>query len=199
MLTLILLLSSVLTEFMSCPNWDNIVRALPNMDILKIICSYAGQVVVDKQQNTKYFYWFFIKTFYTHLESVPIIFHLGDGVHSSLINAFGVLGPINITDGEYIESTTSYRNISNIVYVDFPGLGFGLSDNHEAKTIDQLNNEFTEFLSIFFNLYPVLKKNKFYILGIHHTAKIAISFGDYIEKTNAFSAQAMRISVGNIG
>ena len=173
-------------ELISCPNWENIVRSLPKMDILKIICSYSGQITVNEKDGSKYFYWFFIKTYYTHLEAVPIMFHLGDGMHSSLLNVFSVLGPITIEGDEYFESETSYRNISNVVYVDYPGFGFALTDNHNAANEDKIKAEFYNFFFKFFEMYSVLKKNKFYIIGMKYTAKLAVMIGSYLQ-TMGFS------------
>ena len=184
MLVLLLLLmqDAARGELISCPNWENIVRSLPKMDILKIICSYSGQITVNEKEGSQYFYWFFIKTYYTHLESVPIVFHLGDGIHSSLLNVFSVLGPITIENDEYVESETSYRNISNVVYIDYPGFGFGLSDNHNSADEDTIKAEFYSFFSIFFTMYSVLKKNKFYIVGMQYTAKLAVMVGEYLQQ-----------------
>jgi len=130
----------------SCPKWNNSVRSLPEMDILKIICSYSGFINVDTQNSTKYFYWFFLKEYYTHLQSTPIIFYIGDGLTSTFLNIFSALGPIQIYWGRYLQNYDSYTNISNIVYVDLPGIGFSITDNMELRTAQDLSFEFYSFI-----------------------------------------------------
>lgn len=67
-----------------------------------------------------------------------------------------------------MNKATRWNQYAHLLFVDQPfGAGFSYSNdnNHIVNSTEDAANTFIEFLTKFFNHYPRLKANKFYIFG----------------------------------
>ncbi|KAJ3186415.1 Cell death protease [Irineochytrium annulatum] len=96
---------------------------------------------------------------------VPVV---GDEV-SSLLGSFIENGPVAIKDnGSLGANLHSWHKLANIVYLEQPvgtGFSFTATPAGNARSENQVGNDFYTFLDGFFTIFPNLKKNKLFITG----------------------------------
>lgn len=141
-------------------------------------CQYAGTFQVGPavgSDNHNLFYWFFRH----EDENAPLVLWLNGGPGSS--SMFGLFlegGPLRVTrTGSGIDdlklgpAVDSWADTYNIVFLDQPvNTGFSFGDTTLTSMQDG-SKEFVNFLVQFYEKYPELKENEFYLTGESYAGK----------------------------
>lgn len=131
------------------------------------------------------FFWFFPAKY--NYESNPITLWLsgGPGV-SSLHELFLAHGPYELTmDLELILREYSWNNESSVIYLDNPvGTGFSFAKGIECYSTNQshITKNAVNALEQFFELFPELKDNQFFLTGESYGGKYVPSIGNAIHQ-----------------
>uniref|UniRef100_A0A1B0D2X8 Carboxypeptidase n=1 Tax=Phlebotomus papatasi TaxID=29031 RepID=A0A1B0D2X8_PHLPP len=141
---------------------------------LNWIESHSGYFTVDKKYNSNMFFWFFRAKIDS--ENAPVVLWLQGGPGaSSLFGMFAENGPFSVTeDLDYPPRKYSWHINHNIIYIDNPvGTGFSFTDNDSGYSNNEasIGKNLYEALRQFFQLFPELRKNSFYITGESYAGK----------------------------
>lgn len=160
--------------------------------------SYAGYLTVDKAFNSNMFFWYFPAQ--NSPETSPVILWLQGGPGAtSLIGLFGENGPFEVKTkkGLKLRPYTWTAN-HNVVYIDNPvGTGYSFTDEggyaqNETKVGADLYNALIQF----FQLFPDLQKNEFYVSGESYAGKYVPAIGYTILKNNPGAKLKINLQVG---
>ncbi|KAK7574415.1 hypothetical protein V9T40_011606 [Parthenolecanium corni] len=157
-------------------------RELSNVEpFLKGIVSNSGFFTVNETYNSNIFFWFFRKEG-KDWDSAPLVLWLQGGPGcSSLYGLFEENGPFFVTKRGLKRRKYSWTKDFNVLYIDQPiGSGFSFTNSSSGyiSTQEQVADHLYEALSQFFQLYPELKNNNFYISGESYAGRYipAIAF-----------------------
>eukprot|EP01060_Flectonema_neradi_P024800 TRINITY_DN33683_c0_g1_i1.p1 TRINITY_DN33683_c0_g1~~TRINITY_DN33683_c0_g1_i1.p1 ORF type:complete len:513 (+),score=127.70 TRINITY_DN33683_c0_g1_i1:81-1619(+) len=139
------------------------------------LISYSGYVTVNASSNGHTFFWYF-PPLNGNLSAPTLMWLQGGPGGSSLFALFSEMGPIMVNNegtqalpNELLSWTREY----GMVFVDNPvGVGFSLSDpDGLAQSKEQYMTTLYSFISQFFQLFPALQKNDFFITGESYAGK----------------------------
>ncbi|XP_063389056.1 venom serine carboxypeptidase-like [Cydia fagiglandana] len=149
--------------------------------------SYAGFFTVDKTYDSNHFFWYF-PSMSTDRENDPIIFWLEGGPGTSgLINVFMGNGPVAIRNYTFERREHHWALSHHMIYIDSPvGTGFSFTKHSEGYCTDQtqIAEHLYSSLTQFFQLFPELKQNEFFIAGESYGGKYVPALGYAIHKKN---------------
>lgn len=135
--------------------------------LLKNVVSNAGYFTVEQKYDSNLFFWF-IRAKDGGWQKAPLLLWLQGGPGcSSLFGLFGEHGPFFVSKGKARRRKHAWTNQYNVLYIDQPvGSGYSFTSaggmiNNQERVADHLYEALTQF----FQLYPELKKNKFFITG----------------------------------
>jgi len=134
--------------------------------------SYAGYFNVNKDCNSNLYTWFFKNK----NESAPVLLWLQGGPGgSSLFGLFAEVGPYFVDkDLKLNLRENAWTNDYSVIFVDNPvGTGFSFTDQDECYARNQttVSNDLFNLLKQFFQTFPELKNNEFYITGESYAGK----------------------------
>ncbi|KAL6451518.1 KEX1 Pheromone-processing carboxypeptidase KEX1 [Candida maltosa Xu316] len=158
----------------STPNKKYLVTELPglyqNFKPNDIPLMFAGQLEIEAETNTHYFFWKFTDTNNIDKNSQVTnrtIFWLNGGPGcSSMDGALLETGPFRINDKkEVVNNGGSWHKMGHIVYVDQPG-GTGFSFTDELiSDLPQVSDYFLRFMERYFELFPEDRHHEIYFAG----------------------------------
>ncbi|CAG2165562.1 unnamed protein product [Oppiella nova] len=167
--TLLLFYILPITIYINCvytANSDEI-QNLPGLPEPVKFRQYSGYLNATKGRH--HFYWYFESE--QDPQNAPVVLWLNGGpMCSSLLGMFTEHGPYTV-DSKGIKLTMnkySWNKVVNIIYMESPaGAGFSYDENYPEPLNDNNTTAVANYFALesFFDKYPHLKKNAFYITG----------------------------------
>lgn len=151
--------------------------------------SYAGYFTVNETYNSSLYFWFFPAE--NNRENAPVLLWLqgGPGL-SSLYSLFEENGPFNVdNDMKLISREYSWHINHNLIYIDSPagaGFSFTNSDDGYATNQNDVGRDLLSALQQFFQIFPELQNNEFFVAGESYAGKYipAIGYAIHIDNQN---------------
>ncbi|CAH1988622.1 unnamed protein product [Acanthoscelides obtectus] len=181
-------------------------RAAANVSldgVAKDVTSYAGYFTVNKHYNSNLFFWFFPST--GDYENDPVLVWLQGGPAASSMQ--GLLlehGPFAVNENTLLEMRERcWTKNHSVIYIDSPvGAGFSFTENENgyAREQTQVGRELYKALQQFFQLFPELRKNDFYVIGESYGGKFGPALAYAIHKNNPDAEEKINlkgIALGN--
>lgn len=153
--------------------------------LLPNIFSHSGFLTVNETFNSNLFFWFF-KQSSPEWKSKPVILWLQGGPGcSSIFGLFVENGPFTIKNGNLKEAKFPWTRNYNVLYIDNPiGSGYSFSNDYYVTTEEEIGKHLYESLIQFFQLFPEVKDNKFFITGESYAGKYIPTLAYEIHKQN---------------
>lgn len=134
---------------------------------------------VDVRSGAHLFYWLYGSTGVPRA-SAPLVFWLqgGPGASSVGYGDFSEMGPLDIN---LQPRNTTWVQAANVVYIDNPvGTGYSYVDDLSLLTtnVTQIAADLVAFTAAFFEAYPELQANPFYIFSESYGGKMTVAFAD---------------------
>ena len=145
---------------------DDEIKDLPGLPKAINFKQYSGYL--DITEGKHYFYWFVESQ--KDPENAPVVLWLNGGPGcSSLFGNLGENGPFRVNaDGKtLVLNPHSWNTVANVIYLESPvSVGFSYKDDKKYHNTDKSTAEDNHLaLEAFFEKFPNLKKNPFYITG----------------------------------
>ncbi|KAK4875637.1 hypothetical protein RN001_012059 [Aquatica leii] len=160
-----------------------------NKQLFGDIISYSGYFTVNKRFNSNTFFWFFPSE--NNWKKDPVLLWLNGGPGStSLFGLFIENGPFNVISNSSVQ-IRKYRwtKTYSVIYIDNPvGVGYSFT-----KKGGRPNNQFGfgehlySAVVQFFQLFPELKNNDFYLTGESYAGKYLPALALQIEQKSTGS------------
>nr|XP_014278748.2 venom serine carboxypeptidase-like [Halyomorpha halys] len=166
------------------------------------ITSYSGYLTVNKTFNSNLFFWFFPSE--TNPKNAPVVLWLQGGPGgSSLFGLFCENGAFSV-DQNYILKERQYywSKLFNVIYIDNPvGTGFSFTESDSEYATDEVKvgKDLYSALIQFFQLFPYLQKNEFFVTGESYAGKYIPAIGYTIHKNNKINKQKINLKGLAIG
>lgn len=157
-------------------------------DGFKKLKSYAGYFTVNKAFNSNLFFWYFPAE--TNSATAPVLLWLQGGPGAtSLIGLFAENGPFSVKNRHGLKLRPySWTANHNVIYIDNPvGTGYSFTDGGYAQNETAVGTDLYNALVQFFELFPDLQKNDFYVCGESYAGKYvpAVSYSIHQNNPNA--------------
>ena len=177
-------------------------------------CMYAGQLRSSAVYEDYFFYWLAPRPDDLASESrvsqdnTPLIVYLNGGPGSTSMNALWTgNGPLRVTQtGDDFEisydTTISWQAAGDLLWVDQPvGTGWSYGE-HTVTSIDEIGEEFVQFLLSFYEEFPVYRDRELVLTGesfagkyLSYTSRAVMNYND--EQTNGFQFNLKSMIVSN--
>ncbi|KAF5282413.1 hypothetical protein FQR65_LT14307 [Abscondita terminalis] len=171
-------------------------------DKLNGVKSYAGYFTVSKEFNSNMFFWFFPSE--SNYENAPVVLWLQGGPgSSSLIGALAINGAFEVTDDIKLKKKEHYwSQTHSVIYIDNPvGTGFSFTDEGGYTHNETIIGEHLYLALLeFFQIFPELKENDFFVTGESYAGKYVPAIAHYIMKQNPKAQQKINLkglAIGN--
>lgn len=153
------------------------------------IVSNSGFFTVNKTVEANIFFWFFQKTSPDWRQAPVLLWLQGGPGCSSMYALFTENGPYQvINDREVRLRKYSWTNNYNVLFIDNPvGSGFSFAKDYFVTNEMEIADHLYEALQQFFQLYPELGQNEFYITGESYAGKYIPAIAYKIYKSNPLS------------
>lgn len=148
--------------------------------------SHAGFFTIDEKYNANMYFWYF-PSFNKKTEAPVILWLQGGPGGSSLFGLFTELGPLIAKKEGFALRKYHWALNYHLIFIDNPvGTGFSFADNDKAYCTNEecVADGLYACLLQFFQLFPDLKKNEFYITGESYAGKYIPSLGKKIHEEN---------------
>lgn len=173
-------------------------RVLPVL--FKDVESYSGYFTVDKEANANLFFWFFPSA--NNYPEDPVLLWLqgGPGV-SSLFGLFTENGPFTV-EGDVLglREYSWHRNFS-VLYIDQPvGTGYSYTEGSLVTNQTEVGEHLYSALTQFFQVFPEIRENPFYISGESYAGKYVPAIGHTIHQKNPNASEKINLQgliIGN--
>ncbi|CAH1392265.1 unnamed protein product [Nezara viridula] len=166
------------------------------------VTSYSGYFTVNKTFNSNLFFWFFPSEVDT--KNAPIVLWLQGGPGGSSL--YGLLcenGPFSVSDELTLKKRQYYWSQRfNVIYIDNPvGVGFSFTESDSGYATDEVKvgEDLYSILVQFFQLFPDLQKNEFFISGESYAGKYIPAIGYTIYNNNKINKQKINLKGLAIG
>lgn len=163
--------------------------------------SHAGFFTINEQFNSNLYFWYFEP--FSKKTSAPVVLWLQGGPGgSSLFGLFIELGPLFVTKKGFSVRKYHWALDYHLIFIDNPvGTGFSFTDNDNGYCTDEdcVGNGLHEAMSQFFQLFPHLKSNEFYITGESYAGKYIPALGMKIHEGNMGAGQKINLQGMAIG
>ncbi|XP_063977154.1 venom serine carboxypeptidase-like [Diachasmimorpha longicaudata] len=165
--------------------------------------SYSGYLTVDKKFNSNMFFWFFPAEM--NPKTAPVVLWLQGGPGAtSLFGLFTENGPFIVTKNKTL-AKREFRWSQNhhVLYIDNPvGTGYSFTEHSEgyANNETQVGENLHRALVQFFQLFPELQKNDFFVTGESYAGKYvpAVSYAIHTKKsTSPVKINLKGLAIGN--
>ncbi|XP_063541544.1 venom serine carboxypeptidase-like [Cydia strobilella] len=162
--------------------------------------SYTGFFTVNKAYDSNQFFWYF-PSMLPDKDQAPVLVWLqgGPGV-SSLFGLFCENGPTTEQNGQFVPR--QYHSLTTIfgrrymgwalnhhvIYIDSPvGAGFSFTNDTNGYCTDetQVGEQLYSTITQFFQLFPELQKNDFFITGESYAGKYVPAFAHTIHRKDS--------------
>ncbi|XP_063628916.1 venom serine carboxypeptidase-like [Cydia splendana] len=147
--------------------------------------SYAGFFTVNKAYDSNQFFWYF-PSMSPDKAKAPVLVWLQGGLGaSSLIGLFVEHGPIRAVKGQFERRKYHWALNHHLIYIDNPvGAGFSFTNDTKGYCTDetQVGEQLYSTLTQFFQLFPELQQNAFFITGESYAGKYVPALGYTIIK-----------------
>uniref|UniRef100_A0A0A9X3N4 Carboxypeptidase n=1 Tax=Lygus hesperus TaxID=30085 RepID=A0A0A9X3N4_LYGHE len=148
--------------------------------------SYSGFLTVNASSNGNLFFWYFPAE--NAPKTAPVMIWLQGGPGgSSMLGLFFEHGPLQLkNDLHLIKRPTRWSQNIHMIYIDNPfGAGFSFTDPAGiAKTERQISENLYQGLLQFFQLFPELSGNDFFVAGESYAGKYVPALADRIHRGN---------------
>jgi vitellogenic carboxypeptidase-like protein len=162
---------------------------------------HSGFFTLQKESGKNTFFWY--SEALDGNSSAPVLLWLQGGPGaSSLFGMFTEIGPFAIAPGGVVEPRkTNWNEHYHLLFLDNPvGTGFSFTTSEEGfvASHEQAGSDLQIALSQFFELFPALRSNDFYVTGESYAGKWVPSCGFTIHERNRFLPAAKRINLKGI-
>ncbi|KAI9478008.1 MAG: pheromone-processing carboxypeptidase KEX1 [Benjaminiella poitrasii] len=144
------------------------VTSLPGIDVdLLNFTQYAGHIELSPKSNANIFFWMIEREIKTEPEKLIIWLNGGPGC-SSMDGLFLENGPFRVKKDLTLSlNEGGWQNYATNVFVDQPvGTGFSFANTDSyMHNMDEVTDEFVEFLDKLFVVFPQLRQQDLYIAG----------------------------------
>ncbi|KAJ0173345.1 hypothetical protein K1T71_011521 [Dendrolimus kikuchii] len=167
------------------------------------IKSYAGYFTVDKTYNSNQFFWYFPAMIPNKKDAPVIVWLQGGPGASSLYGLFTENGPLRVRNGKFERRKYNWAVSHHLIFIDNPvGTGFSFTDNDKGYCTDeaQVGEQLYSTLTQFFQLFPELQLNKFFVTGESYGGKYVPALAYAIHKNNPTAKVKINmkgIAIGN--
>ncbi|XP_047518088.1 venom serine carboxypeptidase [Pieris napi] len=167
------------------------------------IKSYSGFFTVNKKYDSNQFFWYFPAMVPNNKDAPVIVWLQGGPGASSLYGLFTENGPLRVRDGKFERRKYNWALSHHIIYIDNPvGTGFSFTKDPKGYCTDQtqVGEDLYNTLIQFFQLFPELQKNKFFITGESYAGKYVPALAYTIHKKNQnaqLKINLKAIAIGN--
>ncbi|KAK7080870.1 hypothetical protein SK128_028085 [Halocaridina rubra] len=149
--------------------------------------SFSGFLTVNKEYNSNLFFWFFPAR--VGADDAPVLVWLQGGPGgSSLFGLFAEHGPFNVDENLHlVPRDYAWTRTHNVIYIDNPaGTGFSFTDKEEgyARNQTDVGRDLYAALIQFFQLFPELQRNDFYVTGESYAGKYVPALTYTIHQNN---------------
>ena len=157
---------------------------------------YTGYITVNQTSGSKVFYQLYaargnLNANATVNDSAPLIMPLAGGPGSPGINSYYESGPFRVLNinGQFVPTLNNitFNDNYHLLYLDNPiGVGWSVYNNDFPSTSIVNAYYLQNFLNRFFQLFPNLKKQQFYIMGESYGAHWTLGLATILvqNKTN---------------
>ncbi|KAF5282414.1 hypothetical protein FQR65_LT14308 [Abscondita terminalis] len=193
----------ILTPYIQSENIKEARKAAEvHYDEIGDVKSYAGYFTVSKQFNSNLFFWFFPSE--SDYENAPVVLWLQGGPGaSSVLGSLEINGAFEVTDDLKLKKRAIYwSQTHSVLYIDSPvGSGFSFTDEggytrNETIVAQHLYSGLLQF----FQMFPELKENGFFVTGESYAGKYVPVISHYIMKQNPGAPQKINLkglAIGN--
>ncbi|XP_030040166.2 venom serine carboxypeptidase [Manduca sexta] len=167
------------------------------------IKSYAGFFTVNKTYDSNQFFWYFPAMVPNNKDSPVILWLQGGPGASSLYGLFTENGPLRVRNNKLERRKYNWALSHHLIFIDNPvGTGFSFTKDpkgyctNEAQVGEQLYSTLTQF----FQLFPELRSNKFFVTGESYGGKYVPALAYTIHKKNPSASVKINmkgIAIGN--
>ncbi|XP_004929002.1 venom serine carboxypeptidase [Bombyx mori] len=151
------------------------------------IKSYAGYFTVNKTYDSNQFFWYF-PAMVPNSKNAPIIVWLQGGPGAtSLYGLFTENGPLRVRNKKFERRKYNWALSHHIIYIDNPvGTGFSFTKDPKGYCVDetQVGEQLYSTLIQFFQLFPELQTNNFFVTGESYGGKYVPALAYTIHKKN---------------
>lgn len=161
--------------------------AVVKLDDFSDLQSYSGYFTVNEQFSSNLFFWYFPARI--DPKNAPVVLWLQGGPGAtSLIGLFGENGPFEVKSQKLHLRKYSWALAHNLIYIDNPvGVGYSFTEGGFSKNETVIGDNLYNALVQFFQLFPDLQKNEFYVTGESYGGKYvpAVSYAIYKNNPSA--------------
>lgn len=146
---------------------DYFVKSLPGAPPGPLLKMHAGHIEVTPEHNGNLFFWHFQNKHIANKQRTVIWLNGGPGC-SSMDGALMEVGPYRLKDANtLVYNEGSWSEFANLMFVDNPvGTGFSYVNTDSYVTeLDQMADQFVEFLEKWFALFPEYQNDDLYFAG----------------------------------
>lgn len=163
--------------------------------------SYSGYFTVNKECESNLFFWFFPAQ--NDWENAPVMLWVQGGPGaSSMMSLFEAVGPLTYNDEDGLgRRQYSWNFKNNLLFIDQPvGTGFSFSKRGcYAKNNSTVGTELYSSVVQFYQLFPELRNNKFFIAGHSYAGHFIPALGHEIHVNNPLAEVKINLSGMMIG
>uniref|UniRef100_A0A2A4K6A6 Carboxypeptidase n=1 Tax=Heliothis virescens TaxID=7102 RepID=A0A2A4K6A6_HELVI len=157
--------------------------------------SHAGFFTIDDICNSNLYFWYFPP--FSKKEEAPVVLWLQGGPGgSSLFGLFVELGPLIAKKEGFALRKYHWALNYHLIFIDNPvGTGFSFTENENGYCTNEdcVAAGLYEAMKQFYQLFPHLKRNDFYITGESYAGKYIPSLGMVIHQENAKSSEKINL------
>lgn len=167
------------------------------------IQSYAGFFTVNKTYDSNQFFWYFPAMIPNKKDAPVIVWLQGGPGATSLYGLFTENGPLRVRNNKFERRKYNWALSHHIIYIDNPvGTGFSFTKDPKGYCTDQnrVGEELYSTMIQFFQLFPELQSNKFFVTGESYGGKYVPALAYTIHKKNPTSKIKINmkgIAIGN--
>ncbi|KAF6210794.1 hypothetical protein GE061_013905 [Apolygus lucorum] len=163
--------------------------------------SYSGFLTVNASSNGNLFFWYFPAE--NAPETAPVMIWLQGGPGcSSMFGLFMEHGPLQLNDDlRVVKRPTRWTQNIHMIYVDSPfGAGFSFSNpSGLAKNEREISTNLYNGLLQFFELFPELSENDFFVAGESYAGRYVPALADRIHRENVYAGTKINMKGLAIG
>ncbi|KAK9877389.1 hypothetical protein WA026_017785 [Henosepilachna vigintioctopunctata] len=164
--------------------------------------SFSGYLTVNETYNSNSFFWFIPSTDVNYTEAPVLLWLQGGPGADSIYAAFTENGPFEMIDETHLKRRdVSWTSTHSVLYIDNPvGTGFSFTNGRWCTSEEEIGEDLYNALIQFFQLFPELQKNDFFITGESYAGKYIPAVAYTIHKRNPDAELKINlkgISMGN--
>ncbi|GBP23881.1 Venom serine carboxypeptidase [Eumeta japonica] len=163
--------------------------------------SHAGFFTVNEQYGSHHYFWYFPPILAS--KDAPVLLWLQGGPGAtSLFGLFTEIGPIIAEENKFSVREINWALKFHLIFIDNPvGTGFSFTSDSKGYCRDQdcVAHDLYNSLTQFFQLFPQLKNNDFYIAGESYAGKYipALATKIHEENKNSKKINLIGMAMGN--